>query len=571
MATVLLLLAAFCPALAAAADPALFKPARSLAALEHASTPPPDVPTIVPQSFQAIEELPPGDETPAELLPIPPEELPQPAEMLPRVTGPPPPKPPDQTPIPGAALDDRDEPLTLRDVLESVMRHYPLLQAVERERSIAAGRLTSAMGAFDTNVNGTGNALAPGTYENYRSDFGLSQMLPQGGVTMFGGYRNGYGTFPTYNLKQLTADSGEFRGGLNVPLAKNRDIDKARASRAQAQLDVALAEPTIERSRLDYMRAAARTYWLWNGSGERKTAAEYLVDLALERDVEIGLRVERGAVANIERVDNQQNIALRQGVVVQTDRAVQEATIDLSLFYRDAQGCPLLPSRKRMRTMPMPVEPTTVLFEQSLSRALARRPEFQRLGLQREKLVIERRLAENQTLPGLDAQLAGNQDAGFGKSSLSGPNGLDRQVLEATLIFQMPAQRREARGRVQATQAQLSQLERQLQFTYDQVRAEVQDTFSALERAYEFHRQVKDRVELSKTVARAEREQLRLGRSDVLRVTLREQAKFEALVLEIAAREEFWKAESDLRAVDTSLGPDTSGFPAGLLIDDPRE
>jgi outer membrane protein TolC len=525
------------------------------------------VPTILPQSFQAIERLPPGREEPAELLPVPVDEIPTPAEELPRVTGPPPPKPPDESLIPGATFDDRDQPLTLSDVLESVMRHYPLLQAVERERSIAAGRMTSALGAFDTNVNGTGSALAPGTYENYRSDFGLSQLLPQGGVTMFGGYRTGFGDFPTYNLKQLTADAGEFRGGLNMPLAKNRDIDKARASRAQAQIDVALAEPTIERSRLDYMRAAARAYWLWNGSGERKLAADYLVDLALERDVEIGLRVERGAMANIERIDNQQNIALRQGVVVQADRAVQETTIDLSLFYRDEQGCPLMPSRRRMRRMPVPVEPTTAVFEQSLSRALARRPEFQRLALQRERLVIDRRLAENQTLPALDAQLAGNQDAGFGRSSLSGPNGLDRQVLEAQLIFQMPAQRREARGRVQAAQAQLSQLERQLQFMYDRIRAEVQDTFSALERAYEFHRQVKDRVELAKTVARAEREQLRLGRSDVLRVTLREQAKFEALVLEITAREEFWKAESNLRAVDTSLGPDNYGFPPGLLFE----
>ena len=529
------------------------------------------MPTIVPQSFQAIEELPPGNAAPAELIPATPDEIPTPAEELPRVSGRPPPPLPDQTPIPGASLDERDQPLTLCEVLESVMRHYPLLQAVERERSIAAGRLTSAMGAFDTNVVGSGNALAPGTYENYRSDFGLSQLLPQGGMTMFGGYRTGFGDFPTYNLKQLTADAGEFRGGLNVPLAKNRDIDRARAARAQAELDVSLAEPVIERTRLDYMRAAARNYWYWIGSGERYRAADYLVDLAVERDVELGLRVERGAIANIERVDNQQNIALRQGVAVQADRSVQEATITLSLFYRDEQGQPIMPGKKRMRPVPTPFEPTTVLFEQSLARAMARRPEFQRLAIQREKLVVERRLAQNQTLPGLDAQIAGNQDAGLGASKLSGPNGLDRQVLEAALIFQMPAQRREARGRVQATQAQLIQIERQLQYINDQVRAEVQDAFSALERAHEFHEQVKDRVALARTVARAEREQLRLGRSDVLRVTLREQAKFEAELFEIAARQEFWRAESDLRAADASLGPESCGFVDSLLIAQPCE
>jgi hypothetical protein len=45
---------------------------------------------------------------------------------------------------------------------------------------------------------------------------------------------------------------------------------------------------------------------------------------------------------------------------------------------------------------------------------LPRQP--QRLSLQREKLLVERKLAVNQTLPGIDGQLMGNQDAGYGKS-----------------------------------------------------------------------------------------------------------------------------------------------------------
>ena len=69
--------------------------------------------------------------------------------------------------------------------------------------------------------------------------------------------------------------------------------------------------------------------------------------------------------------------------------------------------------------------------------------------------------------------------------------------------------------------------------------------------------------------ARAEREQLRLGRSDVLRVTLREQAKFEAEIYEIGSRQDFWRAESDLRAADASLGPESCGFPDTLQLNCP--
>ena len=546
--------------------------------LEAAAPLPAAPPSIVLQAFQdvlASEPLPEptSAETTEDLLEklpdIPQDDAPTPSEELPQVPGGAKLTAPRETRIPGADTDDRDVPLTLCEVLQSVMLHYPLLQAVERERGIAAGKLTSAMGAFDTNVTGAGNALAPGTYENYRSDFGVQQMLPYGGVNLFGGYRTGFGDFTTYNLQRLTADAGEFRGGIAMPLAKNRDIDRARATRAQAALDVSLAEPAILRSRLDYMRAAARSYWNWSGTGERRLAADYLVDLAAERDVEIAMRVQAGATANIERLDNQQNIALRQAVVVQTDRAVQQATIELSMYYRDPAGKPLLAGRKRMQPLPEPIEPTPLLFEQSLVRALAARPEFQRLALQREKLLVERRLAENQTLPGLDAQLTGNQDAGFGKSSLSGPFGLDRQVLEASLVFQMPAQRRDARGKVAATQSQLMQIQRQLQFAEDQIRAEVQDTYSALERAYEFQKQASQRLDLAQIVARAEREQLRLGRSDVLRVTLREQAKFEAEIYEISSRQDFWRAESDLRAADATLGPESCGFPDTLQLNCP--
>ncbi|MFM8634843.1 MAG: TolC family protein, partial [Planctomycetia bacterium] len=136
---------------------------------------------------------------------------------------------------------------------------------------------------------------------------------------------------------------------------------------------------------------------------------------------------------------------------------------------------------------------------------------------------------------------------------------------------QMPAQRRDARGRLQTVHAQLVQIDKQLQFAEDQIRADVQDAYSLLERAFEFHEQVSHQVELASLVARAEREQLRLGRSDVLRVTLREQAKFDASLLEIMARQEFWRAESDLRAADASLGPESHGFPAGLLLSQPRE
>ena len=555
VASALAVLQACAPAVCAAGEPGRFVPVPDAVSMEPSPHGTLGLQPILTQSFlqatDSLLSLPPA--TPqgtVEVLPAPaaaPDRSSLPRDVTPS-------KPSISPQIPGLRLDERAEPLTLEDVLKSVLLSYPLLQAVERERGIAAGKLTTAMGAFDTKVNMAGQSLAPGTYENYRSDFGFSQQFMTGGISAFGGFRTGFGDFPTYNLGQKTANAGEWRGGLNIPLARDREIDRARASRAQAALDVSLAEPTIERSRLDYMKSAARAYWSWLGSGERYAATERLLELATERDKQLSLKVNSGIVASIERVDNQQNIALRNGLIVQADRALQQSSIELSLYHRNESGQPLLARRSRLSPVPAPVEPTIALYEQSITRASAARPEFQRLSLQREKLLVERKLAVNQTLPGIDGQLMGNQDAGYGKSPLSGPNGLDRQVLQAALVFQMPVQRRDAFGKIQTLDSQLTQLNRQLSYAGDQVRAEVQDAFSLLERAYEFHEQAKQRLELARLVALAEREQLRLGRSDVLRVTLREQAKFEAELAEVNARQEYWRAESDLRAADTSLG-----------------
>ena len=239
--------------------------------------------------------------------------------------------------------------------------------------------------------------------------------------------------------------------------------------------------------------------------------------------------------------------------MVQAQRSFQQATIDLSLFLRDGAGRPTLAGTERLPAFPdvRPVDATA--FDSLLRTAFELRPEPRRLRLQRDKAAVDLRLAMNQSLPSVNAVVAGSQDVGYGKSALSGPNGLDRSTLSAGVAVQLPVQQRDGRGRVTTAQAQLAQIDQQLRHAEDVIRADVQDTLSALERAFEFCQQAGKRVELARLVARAEREQLRLGRSDVLRVTLREQSAFEAEVVEIGARQDYFRAQADSRAA-TGIG-----------------
>lgn len=501
-----------------------------------------------PPQSQAVSRIPDLIQSVSYAEPVPP--LPLPPEPK---TGADAPAAPLALPALRGGLPSIGGALALEEVLLAVERAYPLLRAIEQERAVAGGRLVSAMGAFDLNLIASADGQGT-TYDNFRSSAGVSQGLPVGGLGMFAGYRNGYGDFPTYNLGQKTADGGEFRAGLSIPLFRDRAIDRPRANIQQARIDVAIAEPVIERQRLDFQRAAARTYWNWVAAGQRLQVVESLVGLAVERDEQLKARVAAGPAANIERIDNQQNIALRNGVLVQAQRGFQQATIELSLFLRDGAGSPTLAGTDRLPEFPpvRSIDPNT--FDESLRAAFEFRPEPRRFRLQMEKATVELRLASNQTLASVNAVVAASQDVGPGKSSLSGPNGLERTTLSAGVAVLLPVQRREARGRVMQAQAQLAQLGEQLRNAEDVVRAEVQDALSALERAFEFHRQAVKRVELARLVARAEREQLRLGRSDVLRVTLREQAAFDSEIVEIGAQQEYFRALADFKAATGTNG-----------------
>ena len=449
--------------------------------------------------------------------------------------------------IQGTTVDSSRTPLALEEVLDSVERHYPMLQAAEEERAIAGGRLLTAMGAFDTNARFSSNNMPLGTYENYRFLTGVEQAFAGSGATLFATYRGGYGDFPIYYGERKTADGGEFRAGATVPLLRDRAIDRRRANLQQARIGVEAADPIIDRTRLDIYRSAARVYWVWVTAGERLRLAQKLVDLAVERDKQLQALEKNKLVAPIDRVDNQQNVAARNAILIESQLRFQQASVDLSLFHRDANGQPLLPAPERLPRFPELTRPSEKDFAATLENAYQNRPELKRLRLQREALEVERRLAENQLLPALNSYLVGSQDIGQGKPS-SGPSRLDRSSLEAGVEFQVPIQRRDAMGRVAAARAQIRQLFQQEQLARDTIRAEVQSAFANLERAYELRRQAQQRVTLARQVAEAERQRLSAGDSDVLRVTLREQAVFDAEMIEIGAVAEYFRATADFQA-----------------------
>jgi outer membrane protein TolC len=363
------------------------------------------------------------------------------------------------------------------------------------------------------------------------------------------------GFLADYN-KERTGVDGEVVLGFKVPLLRDGTIDRRRATLWQAEIDQQLAEPFILRQYLDFIRASTVSYYTWLASGKRLEFAEELFRIAQKRDSAIAEQVQRGASARIVQVDNKRLVVSRQISVVQAKRRFEAAAIELSLFLRNKETAePILARREQLPAdFPSHTTPKYSQMAADIDMAWIRRPEVRRIELTIEKTNIDMRLAKNNLMPSLELGLNARQ-------RVSGPQDIkkekiDREEVEAKLEFRLPLERREAKGRVDVAQSQISRLQNERQFARDRIAADVRDSYSALIAAQDTLRQTRINVDLAQQLEDAENEKLEHGATDLLALQIREQATFDARVLEVDALLEHFRAEANYRAAVASDAPD---------------
>ncbi|MDX2181978.1 MAG: TolC family protein [Bryobacteraceae bacterium] len=430
------------------------------------------------------------------------------------------------------------DPLTLQEVLQSVNRNYPPLLAALAERPLAEADVLSSLGRFDLVVKAAGQVDELGPLYNDRQ-FGVSveQALAPGGISYFSGYRVARGTFAEYDGKEVTNTAGEYRAGVRVPLARDRAIDSRRADLAKARIGRRLADLSIDQQRIVIAQAATRRYWDWTAAGLVFKVAQAILDIAVERENYLRDSVQAGASPAIDVTDNARVILQRRSALVSARRSLEQAAIELSLFYRDPSGDPVLVGEDRLPpSFPAPAQIDDKRLRDDIALALDRRPEVSRLLAQRDQIDIDRRLAINQQYPGLDFLFSYARQLGEKRTS-RGPD-----ELRATLNFELPLQRRTARGREDAADARLAQIEQRTRFQRDQIAAEVRDAVSAVRAAYERVAVLGDEVRTTKEVENAERERYQLGDTNLFTLNLREIATVDAQVREVTALADYYRA-----------------------------
>jgi outer membrane protein, heavy metal efflux system len=427
--------------------------------------------------------------------------------------------------------------LTLQEVLDSVNRSYPPLLAVLQDAQIAEGDMVSALGRFDTAFRARLDTDQLGFYDNRRLDVGVDQPLQFQGMNVFTGWRRGLGNFADYDGKLQTRDYGEFRAGARLPLFRDREIDNRRADLRKADLNREVAKLGIDQQKIVILQAATRRYWDWVAAGQRFRIAQSLLDLATRRNDILKEGVRLGQLPAIEVTENERAILQRRSQVVEGERGLQQAAIDLSLFYRDGGGQPQLAQETQL---PPAFPELTAMVEdrvrEDIETALRRRPEIQRFIVQRQQTGVDAQLAKNQLLPNVDVLM--------GFTAEGGPGNVKRgpQELKAAVVFDLPFQRRAAKGREIVAEARISQIDQRTRFTRDQVTAEVQDAISAVQAAYRRAKILSEEVRVARQLEDMERSRFDLGDSNQFFVNLREQASFDANVREVSAYADYFRA-----------------------------
>lgn len=445
--------------------------------------------------------------------------------------------------LPGLAAAADARPLALNEVVDAALRAFPGLLASEQRKQAAEGELQTATGGFDTVLKSQNRWSVAGLYENRNYDVVVEQPTALWGTTFFGGWRRGTGDYPIYEGKSQTADDGEARLGVNIPLWRNRDIDRRRASLQQAELGQLIAGHEYDQTLLEVRRQASHRYWDWLLAGRRLHTAEHLLHIAEQRNDGILQRVAAGDIPQFEALDNQRAIIERRERRVAAQRLLEQSAIQLSLYWRDADGLPQLPTAELLPNAFPEHEPAIeASMDQALATAHAQRPELKRLQLQSQQSETELALQENQRNPALDLQVIGSQDLGYSK------NKINRDELYLGLNVDIPLQQRVAGGRAQTASANLQRLKWERTGTEDRIKAEVQDVFSALNAA-------RQRLALSQQQQRAaeqledgERTRFDLGESTLLFVNLREIASGDASLQAAEAANSLFKAHADFQA-----------------------
>ncbi len=416
-------------------------------------------------------------------------------------------------------------------VKDSTLKYHPtVLAALERMRA-GEEAITGARGAFDTKFVSNYKRQTKHDYNTTLSRSFLEKPLRIANSKIYAGAEqisNPNGQLsPIYNTGNpgTTGQTGNYAViGLQASLWKNLTLDPDRAALKNAKYDAKIAKGKKELTILDVGRFGQLAYWEWVTAQKVKKIYEELLKNGEIRNEYLVVRQKKGDIAQILVTENEQYIASRKGSLQTAKERLLRAEYALSLFYRDENGEPIIPSS----TESFEDYPTNlaVLLEKldlnsNIDELINKRPDMLNLALNVEKNDIDLELAKQDLRPQIDLTTE------FYKRSEDHSNMPSEYLMVMAQVI-VPIERNLGNGNLAAARARKMVAQKEMSFGRQSYKYEVMALRQSLYLQLEQVTQSEIEFTKSKELVISEAYKLKTGGGNLFLVNIREQAQANA-------------------------------------------
>ncbi len=402
--------------------------------------------------------------------------------------------------------------LTERQVVNSVLLHFPLIQEAEFKAKSSEGELTASEGAFDHKLIFKSRNRVEDKYDNQYFETSIERQTAFGGTSLVAGHRQGRGAFPSYDGKYKTSGAGEIFAGLSLPILRNFSTDEFRTNLRIRQIENKQAVLQLKLKKLITVHKALTLYYKWVLESQKLKINKEIYELAILRHSMVEKRFQAGDLEQIKVVDNLRAIDKRNSEVLKNEIELNKIRAEFSLYVRDSVGVPQVLSEETSSELILK-NPDNSLLDPS---SITANPQLEILKLENEKLSSELSFLDQSKLPGLNLELLGARE-------LSPNAAYDPQSLQFGLKFDFPLENRKAEGKSVSYFYKVRAMEKQKIYLEQELFQQFNFYREASSRSRQRWEMASREFENTKKMAEAEKSKWAQGASDLFIVNLREQ------------------------------------------------
>jgi outer membrane protein, heavy metal efflux system len=399
------------------------------------------------------------------------------------------------------------------DIIESVNKHFLLIEKELLEVQAAEAKITEAKGEFDTKLSLKNRLWQEADYDNQFFDIGIEKLTPYNGLTLKGGQRQGRGNFPVYEGKYKTSEAGEFYLGLSMPLLRDFQTDSARTMREKAKLGLNLADETLRLKRVYYTYKALLYFYQYQLEHQKFLIIDEIYKISVSRQKWLENKIKAGDTEQIRLVDNNRALLKRENELLKIKMSLLKLKNNLSLFLRDEQGKPV--------TIPEALPPNTKMLNYIIGKVpkldFSRIPSLRAINREIDILRADFKLEDQNRLPELGVDLMAMRNLTEEKMHPS------QNSMQVGISFSYPLENNKAIGKSQSLNYKIQAYERKREFLKQELSMQYEYRTQSLKLSQKSWELLVDEAMAARKMAEAERRKWQQGASDLFIVTLREQ------------------------------------------------